>query len=186
MGPSSETFYPGGARIVFVRATDGAAKPHADQRGNSLVEFVIVFPVFALLLFGFIEFGIAIANRIDLTHGVREGARQAAVANFSGGNSACAAQATPDAQLRCFTRDRIGDSDAAVNVLVPNGSAVGSEVVVCASTPTASITGLMKPFLPSFQHSQVNMRIESLPAGVALAPGADPAPAGDSWAWCQA
>jgi hypothetical protein len=148
----------------------------------------IIFPVFALLLFGFIEFGIMLSHRVELTHGVREGARQAAVANYSGGVASCASQPTTDAQLRCFTRSRTNDSGARAAVLVPNGATIGNEIVVCASTPTASITGISRPFLPRYQHSVVKMRIESLPPnnGAVIQPGADTPPSGDSWAWCTA
>jgi Flp pilus assembly protein TadG len=47
--------------------------------GQTLVEFAIVLPLLALLLFGVIQFGIVFNNYIDLTDAVRAGARTAAV-----------------------------------------------------------------------------------------------------------
>ncbi|MGH3006640.1 MAG: TadE/TadG family type IV pilus assembly protein [Gaiellaceae bacterium] len=44
-----------------------------------MVEFVLVFPVLALLLFGVIQFGIVFHNYVTLTDAVRAGSRQAAV-----------------------------------------------------------------------------------------------------------
>ena len=47
--------------------------------GQSVVEFALVLPVLALMLFGIIQFGIVFNNYIDLTDAVRAGARKAAV-----------------------------------------------------------------------------------------------------------
>jgi hypothetical protein len=155
----------------------------ADEKGGALVEVAIAFPLLALLLFGLVEFGIFINHNISESHGVREGARQAVVANYSGGAAGCSG--TPNAQILCFTKNRIGLDTVAVQVLVPNGVAIGNEIAVCASTPTASITGLMKAFLPKFGHAETKMRIEQLPPqGQTLAPGGDPALSGDDWSWC--
>ena len=43
-----------------------------------MVEFTLLFPVLALLLFGVIQFGIAFNNYITLTDATRAGARKAA------------------------------------------------------------------------------------------------------------
>jgi Flp pilus assembly protein TadG len=47
-----------------------------------MVEFTLVFPVLAILLFGVIQFGIAFNNYLALTDAVRAGSRQGAVAGF--------------------------------------------------------------------------------------------------------
>ena len=47
-----------------------------------MVEFTLVFPVLAILLFGVIQFGIAFNNYLAVTDAVRAGARQGAVARF--------------------------------------------------------------------------------------------------------
>lgn len=44
-----------------------------------MVEFALVIPVFLLLVYGIIQFGILFNNYITLTDAVRVGARQAAV-----------------------------------------------------------------------------------------------------------
>lgn len=51
----------------------------AAQRGQSLVEFALVFPMVILFLFAIVDFGIALDRRITLQHAIREGARYAAV-----------------------------------------------------------------------------------------------------------
>jgi Flp pilus assembly protein TadG len=47
-----------------------------------MVEFTLVFPVLAILLFGVIQFGIAFNNYLALTDAVRAGSRQASVARY--------------------------------------------------------------------------------------------------------
>lgn len=49
------------------------------SQGQTLVEFVIVFPVLALLLFGIIQFGFLFGGQIGLVNAAREAARYAAV-----------------------------------------------------------------------------------------------------------
>jgi Flp pilus assembly protein TadG len=50
-----------------------------NQRGASAVEFAILLPLLALLIFGVIEFGILFYNQQVLTNASREGARAAIV-----------------------------------------------------------------------------------------------------------
>jgi Flp pilus assembly protein TadG len=50
-----------------------------NERGQTMVEFAVVLPVLALLLFGVIQFGIAFNNYLTITDAVRAGARKAAV-----------------------------------------------------------------------------------------------------------
>ncbi len=50
-----------------------------DERGQAIIEFALVLPIFLLLVIGIIQFGIAYNNYITLTDAVRVGAREAAV-----------------------------------------------------------------------------------------------------------
>jgi Flp pilus assembly protein TadG len=50
-----------------------------DSDGQTLVEFALVLPLLAVLLFGVIQFGIVFNHYLDLTDAVRAGARMAAV-----------------------------------------------------------------------------------------------------------
>ncbi len=49
------------------------------ERGQTLVEFAIVLPLLALLLFGIVQLGIVFNNYVTLTDATRAGARKAAV-----------------------------------------------------------------------------------------------------------
>jgi Flp pilus assembly protein TadG len=54
-----------------------------NEKGASAVEFAFILPVLVMILFGIFQFGIAFNNWIALTHAAREGARFAAVNNYS-------------------------------------------------------------------------------------------------------
>jgi Flp pilus assembly protein TadG len=49
-----------------------------------MVEFALVLPILALLLFGVIQFGVAFNNYITITDAARAGARKAAVSREAG------------------------------------------------------------------------------------------------------
>ena len=62
-----------------------AASPAAPQRGQGLVEFAMLVPVFVLLLLGMLEFGFVFDHTMTLGYATREGARSGAA--FGGGNT---------------------------------------------------------------------------------------------------
>jgi Flp pilus assembly protein TadG len=49
------------------------------ESGQTMVEFALILPTLAILLFGIIQFGIAFNNYLAVTDAVRAGARVAAV-----------------------------------------------------------------------------------------------------------
>jgi hypothetical protein len=49
------------------------------EKGAVLVEFALILPIFLMLIFGIVEASWAFAQASDVRHGVREGARLAAV-----------------------------------------------------------------------------------------------------------
>lgn len=61
----------------------------AGQRGQSLVEFSLLVPLFLMILFGMIEFGIAFTHELTIEYAVREGARAGAAMSNGGGNLGC-------------------------------------------------------------------------------------------------
>ena len=54
-------------------------KRRSRRRGQALVEFALVFPIFAILLFGIIDFGRYVFTANALNNGAREGARSGSV-----------------------------------------------------------------------------------------------------------
>lgn len=53
-----------------------------EERGQTATELALVLPVFCLLLFGIIQFGILFKNYVTLTDAARAGARTAAVSRL--------------------------------------------------------------------------------------------------------
>ncbi len=49
------------------------------ERGAVMVEMAIVVPIFVLLLFGMLEFGLAFKDKLAMTHAVTRASRDAAV-----------------------------------------------------------------------------------------------------------
>ena len=68
------------------------------NHGQTMVEFALVLPLLAVLLFGVIQFGIVFNHYLDLTDAVRAGARKAAVSRQ--------------------TSDPLGPTDAATQAVV--------------------------------------------------------------------
>ena len=66
-------------RRLLSHGASGRWSAARDERGVSLVEFALVLPVLALLLFGMLDFGKAFNYWIDTTHLANEGARWAVV-----------------------------------------------------------------------------------------------------------
>ena len=98
-----------------------------NERGQSMVEFAVILPVLALLLFGIIQFGIAFNNYLALTDAVRAGGRKAAVSRESGSPVGAATQAV---------RSAAADLDQSkLTVSVASSWKPGEDVVVSAAYP---------------------------------------------------
>src|SRR3990172_10235047 len=55
------------------------ARQKNGEKGQALVEFTLLVPIFLLLLFAIIDFGMGFYSWISVTNGAREGARLGAV-----------------------------------------------------------------------------------------------------------
>jgi Flp pilus assembly pilin Flp len=125
------------------------------QEGAAAVEFALLLPLLVLLLFGFIQFGLAFNTRIQATNAAREAARQAVVGiddwNDVGG-----------VQFWQIVRDRAGVSSIS-NCSFTTEDVVGGTLTVKFDFPLK----LVIPFLPSPPSwqtgtAQASMRIEQL------------------------
>jgi Flp pilus assembly protein TadG len=103
-----------------------------------MAEFALVLPVFALLLFGVIQFGIAFNNYLTLTDAVRAGARTAAVSRHAADPTAVTTKRVKDAAANLDT------SKVNVTVTAKPSWTPGSEVKVTATYPySISLLGLV-------------------------------------------
>jgi hypothetical protein len=100
----------------------GRKRTGGRQRGQSMVEFALVVPVFLILVFGIIDFGLGLRAWISITNAAREGARvgavrgscseiEAQVMNTSGGLVTSASQIDIDPDC-----DGLAGDDIAVTV----------------------------------------------------------------------
>ena len=55
------------------------AKGRGGERGQSLAEFVLVLPIFLILIFAIVDFGMGFHSWITVTNSAREGARLGSV-----------------------------------------------------------------------------------------------------------
>ena len=80
---------------------------YRSHKGQALVEFTLILPLLALMLFGIVEFGLLIYNQQVITNASREGARRGIVASipripYTGANSIDAAVQNYAANLITF------------------------------------------------------------------------------------
>jgi hypothetical protein len=69
-------------RIASVRTPVAGLRGHENERGQSTVEFAIILPIFILLVFGVIQFGLGLNFWLDQQRVANQGARWASVNNW--------------------------------------------------------------------------------------------------------
>jgi Flp pilus assembly protein TadG len=99
-----------------------------EETGQTATEFAIVLPLFCVLLFAVIQFGIVFNNYVTLTDAVRAGARKAIVSR-----TAVNPPATAEAAVRAAA-DNLKQSDLVVTVTAPAWQQ-GADVTVRATYP---------------------------------------------------
>ena len=176
-----------------------------DERGQGVVEFALILPVFILILVGILEFGSIYSKVISMRQGVREAGRQGSVANFGPAFSAdCVSKPSPPSddiqRLICLAKSQSGVGDT---VLVrvkfakqdltgatdtdPSLYAAGNALIICAVYPLQSLTRFLQPALDGhYARTKAAFRIEKLSAGGegSEIAGGDTAPPSQDWAWC--
>jgi len=105
-----------------------AARIRRDEKGQTATELALVLPVFCLLLFGIIQFGIVFNNYVTVTDAVRAGARKAAVSRL---------EANPCGAAQDAIRKSAGGLDQVKLTVSPCVSTwqPGTDVTVEASYP---------------------------------------------------
>jgi len=122
------------------------------EGGQSLVEFTLVLPIFLLVLFAIIDFGMAFNAWITVTNSAREGARVGAVrppldVPSSPCNGKSSLEQCIEDRVRA-TADTLNQANLDVSVQGAQGT-VGESVVVDVSyaysliTPLANIMGMV-------------------------------------------
>ncbi|KVT54482.1 pilus assembly protein TadE [Burkholderia ubonensis] len=116
------------------------------ETGAALVEFALILPLLLLLLFGIVEFSIALYDKAVLTNASREAARAGVVYKVPQPTVAqIQAVATNYVQNHLITFGT--GSSVSVNVSQPSGTTSGSPLTVTVSYTYAGLT-LGKSFNP--------------------------------------
>lgn len=148
----------------------------------------MIAPLLCALVFGIIDFGTVMSNRINLRQGTQQAARQATVASF-GSSSSCTLTSgptdTPTKTLMCTAKNSIGlGDDVRIKVLLPNGYIAGQSIVICSEASITSSSGLFTSlFGGKYNRARVKARLESVSATAGLTSSAETALSG-SWSWC--
>jgi Flp pilus assembly pilin Flp len=167
-------------------------RPSADE-GAAAVEFALVLPVLALILFAIIDFGIFFANAISTNSGVAQATRQAVVVNW--GKDCTPPNLTPSTSphiraLMCMVADETSPlaGTTYVKVVLPDGTdgtpgwIVGKPLVVCAEVVPAGLSGYVPLPRNGVTRAKSVMTIEQ-DTGQPEA-GGQSGPSGLDWSWC--
>jgi hypothetical protein len=112
------------------------------ERGATMVETAIVFPLFILLVFGIIEFSFAYAQNNELRHVAREAAREVSVDAAASASLICDGFALIEAPDVTYSFTGISDSDP---------DAPGGMATVSAAAQVRTLTGFFDSLLASTQ-----------------------------------
>jgi hypothetical protein len=112
-------------RGIRVRSREG-------ERGQAMVEFALIAPVFILLIAGIIQFGVVLNFWLDMQRIANQGARWAVVDAYPG----CPRTTTPAGSCSPTLQDYLasepiaGGLNPCVDITLPNGADVGEPVTV--------------------------------------------------------
>jgi Flp pilus assembly protein TadG len=107
------------------------ARRRADDCGASAVEFALLAPIFIMIVFGIISFGLVFAQQLGLSNGARQGARSGVVSGAT-----CKA-------IYAEARDAAGTvamSSSSVTVSIKRGASADTATNPCGSDPSTSTT----------------------------------------------
>ena len=121
-------------------------RPVRESRGAAVVEFAIIFPVLAMLIFGVIDFGRAFFLRNNLVAAAREGARLGAVMTYPcDGTAADLMRDRVVAYVSTF--GGVAPTTAQITVTTPGGCAGGVPTDVQVGVANYAFT----PITPIFR-----------------------------------
>ena len=122
-------------------------------RGQSVVEFALVLPVFLIILMGIIEFGLLMSDYVIVVNAAREGARYATLGNTDDDVVAKVQEVT----------NTLHDSNISITI-TPNEyeRERGEAVTVKVSYVSESIMPLIENIAPKLYNvkSEMTMRVE--------------------------
>jgi len=155
---------PGSSREENLRGlATSLRKRLADARGQALSEFALVLPILLLVLFGILEFGLALNTDNDETHLANMVARYAIINENPGGTESLQNWAKKQGDSNFIT------SGGKICISFPEGEVVGKPVAVEATTtinwiPVLKLKKEGKPLVSSTLRGKADMRLETPPS----------------------
>jgi hypothetical protein len=153
-----------------------AFRLRARERGQALVEFALIVPVFLILVLGLIQFGVGLNYWLDLNRLANQGARWAVVNCNPASANVCRTKNSPqvdniEAALKEQRTSRFNNMTVKVctETAGPGGRAPGQPLTVLLETPLAFKQLLNLPGITI--RGRATMRIEQNLTHPALAPG---------------
>jgi hypothetical protein len=143
------------ARLGLGRRATTHGQQAGAERGQGLVEFALLVPVFMLLLLAMLEFGFVFDHTLTLQYASREGARVGSALANGGGPLGCSSGQSPNAAtvdpliIAAVTRVLTSPGSRVTEAEIPtiriyradaNGEQIGTLVNVWAYTPGAGPT----------------------------------------------
>ncbi|MCA1032211.1 pilus assembly protein [Bacillus timonensis] len=121
------------------------------EKGQSMVEFALVIPIFILLLFAIVDFGRVFHAYLTIDHAGREAAR---IASIGKDDSTIVSVAVAQASSISLTADQVS--------VTPNGTkSSGSQVTVTITYPISFLTPVISSITgPISLKTSTVMRIE--------------------------
>lgn len=218
--------FPAGSRAAVTATTGDAMRSSIEYRGSTtcrgergavLAEFAIAFPVLILLMMGVIDLGLTFSHKGATTNAAREAARVGSVGRV-GDRDGCTIDGSPiddrTRRLVCHAKARTGvaDDDARVRITYMDGDGAHTtdfsdaalvanrySLMVCISTRTRSVTGMLHPFLDGrFHHARAVIKTAATPWSKVVGgrtvytypPPFEERPmtgphGDDTWTWCR-
>ncbi len=102
-----------------------AARWAADCRGQALIELAVTLPLFCMLLFGVVEFGMGLVSYCSATYAIREGSR---FASLHSQTSLVPASTTDVKNVITQNLCMPGATSVSIGVYYGNGNVVNSQL----------------------------------------------------------
>jgi hypothetical protein len=150
------------------RGMSRRARRCGDERGQALVEFALLLPLFLLLVVGIVQFALALNFWLDMQRVANQGARWAVVNEYpgcprSGPNTPC----TPTLQDYLSSNKIAKGENYSVRICFPTTATIGEPVKVILKQPFAfsSILNFFSPGSPIGLNmtADATMRLEQTP-----------------------
>jgi Flp pilus assembly protein TadG len=125
------------------------------RRGQALVEFCLVIPIFLLVLCGIMDFGFLFFDRMTVINASREGARAAAMVSDASTATLVAQQAAVSAAAQGGLS--IGMSNVVVTCIAKTGGSIDCATAETGDSIRVSVTYSYHPFFPLLAGSSISL-----------------------------